>query len=364
MQTSRTIALALAVTGLAACSQTEQKLPFDPSSVTTSTQTVTTSGGALSLPAGASLTIGAGALGGSASIGLATATTPGSVAALGAAAGASFAVTGPAGTTFNSPLIFEQAVGNLTGADAWLTSYVVTTGASSSLLTDVDVDASNGALRARLSSFGTLTPVVPAAADQFSVTDSVSAALLDAPLNVASLTYNNPVKTISQDCGLATSAGRCTGIRASATGTLLSQFSGQAKILRPTAAGTLTLTGDPRLVAGATASGSIEVRAVLRVKRPAGNNASSPGAASVRLRATLTANANTRVYQAANTDVLTISGATVTFEPSFGAGGVPVTFTINPVDATHGAFRFNGTVNLGNGTSGDVVARFPFNIGF
>jgi hypothetical protein len=118
------------------------------------------------------------------------------------------------------------------------------------------------------------------------------------------------------------------------------------------------------LANGAAAAGSIDVRAVLRVRRPAGSNAQSPGAASIRIRASLTTSSNTRVFQAAGTNVLTISGATVVFEPAYGTGAVPVTFTINPTSATSGAFRFRGTVNLGNGTSGEVVARFPFTIGY
>lgn len=360
----RQLVLAATVVGVAACAEQEdQTLPFDPATTTSSQGTVTGSGGIVTLASGAEVAFPSGALSGSSQVtvsGVANPTLPAGIGTplgprsvqIGAAGGAS--LVNPARLTLIAPGVQSDANG-------WLADFAITTPSGTEIAPDVGVDLSNGRIIGNIPSFGTVTPVIPPASELVTVTRGVSASVLGS----AEL-FTGPVRTITQNCRARAAQGNtipaCAGFTASASGSLLDQV-GEARLARPRIEGSITLATDPRLVGGSAATGSITMRAVVRV-RQAGTSAGGVGG-RIPVEVSLQALPGSRVTQASGTNVLTLSGFQVNFaRPAFGASGPISSFQIQPTSATGGAFVFTGTVNLGSGTSGQVQVRFPFIIGY
>ncbi|MCU0624139.1 MAG: hypothetical protein MUF53_09780 [Gemmatimonadaceae bacterium] len=361
----RQLALVAAVLSVAACAeQEEQTLPFDPAT-TTSAQGTVSGTGTVTLASGAEVFFPAGALSGSSQITISRVANPTLPAGIGTAIGGqSIQIAAAGGASLVNPaqltLLASQVQSDPNG---WLADFAITNGGTTEIASDVGVDISNGRIIGNIPSFGTITPVIPPASELIAVSNGIPAASVvgDAP---AAELFTGAVRTISQDCRARAAQGNtipaCTGFTASASGSLLSQV-GEARLARPRIQGTITLTGDPRVAPGATASGSITIRAVVRV-RQAGTSAGGVGA-RIPIEVSLTANANSRVVQAAQTNILTLNNFTVAAaRPA--VASAPVTFQIVPTSATGGAFVFNGTVSLGNNTTGQIQARFPFTIGY
>lgn len=361
----RGLAIAAAVLGVAACSEQEdQTLPFDPATTNSAQGTVAASGGVVTLASGAEVSFPNGALSGSSQITIGRVANPTLPSIIGTPIGSQSIQIGAAGgaSLVNPAQLTLLASQVQSDANGWLADFAITNASGTEIASDVGVDLSNGRIIGNIPAFGTITPVIPPASELVTVGTLPSASVGGEGV-VADL-FTGPVRTISQDCRARASAGNtipaCTGFSANASGSLLNQV-GEARLARPRIQGTITLTGDPRVAPGATASGSITIRAVVRV-RQAGSTAGGVGA-RIPIEVSLSANANSRVTQAAQTNNLTLSNFTVTAaRPAFATA--PVTFTIVPTSATAGAFVFNGTVNLGNNTTGQIQARFPFTIGY
>lgn len=364
MSQFRQLVLAATIVGIAACAEQEdQTLPFDPATTTTSQGTVTGSGGIVTLASGAEVAFPSGALSGSSQVtvtGVANPTLPAGIGTalgtrsiqVGAAGGA--ALVNPARLTLIAPEV-------RTNANGWLTDFAITTSAGTEIAPDVGVDLSNGRIIGNIPSFGTITPVIPPASELVTVTRGVSASVVG-----SGDLFTGPVRTISQSCRARAVTGNtipaCAGFTASASGSLLDQV-GEARLARPRIDGSITLATDPRLVGGSAATGSITMRAVVRV-RQAGTSAGGVGA-WIPVEVSLVASSTSRVSQAQNTNILTLTGFTVgVARPAFGSTGTVPSFQIVPTSATTGSFVYTGTVNLGSGTTGQIQARFPFNIGY
>lgn len=362
--------LALAAT-IAACSeQQDQTLPFDPAQQTTTTGTVPSTGGTVSLASGAQVQFPSGALSGSSQVivARASATVP---AGMGTPVGTSgVSVTSAAALT--APMQVELLVPGLgQQTDGWLADLAVVTPSGVEIAADAGVDLSNDRLLANVPTFGTLVPVIPPAADVQPVTSGIPAQVLPvdgAPVDL----FTGPVRTISQNCrpfspgsGIA-SVPRCAGLRAFASVSLLNQL-GSARLVRPRVEGTITLTGDPRVAPGATAAGTIVMRAVVRVRQ---SGAAGGFAGRIPVTVTLTAGANARVTQSTVTvgtssiSRLALTNFTASVSPSFGQASAPASFNIDEVTPTSGEFVYTGTINLGNNATGQVQVRFPFTIGY
>jgi hypothetical protein len=354
------VTLAAAAMALAACGeQTEQTLPFDPATTTTATGSVGTSGGVVSLASGAQVTVPVGAITGSSSVTLANAATPALPAGSGTPLGSrSFSLTSPGGSLIN-PVDFEMLVPDVvTNPNGWLADFVVGSGTAAEVEADVSVDLSNGKMVGKISQFGVITPVIPPAEDIVAVDVLPAGAELVADAIAPNDLFTGPVRTISQNCRRGGGAPPCVGFTARASGTLLAQV-GSARLTRPAIAGSITLTGDPRVGNGALAAGSLTLRGVVRV-RQSGTSAGGL-AARIPIRVTLNSTGASRVVQNATTNALTLTGFTVSAAPAF--SGVPTSFTIVPTSASTGVFEYRGTVSVGNGV-GTVAVRFPFNIGY
>lgn len=362
------LALSAVVAGCA--EQQDQSLPFDPASQTTATGTVSGTGGTVSLASGAQVQFPAGALTGSSQVTVArtSATVP---AAMGSPVGATgFSITSAGALT--APMRVELLVPGLSGTtDGWLADLAVVTTSGVEIAADAGVDLSNNRLLANVPTFGTLVPVLPPASDVQPVTSGIPAQVLPVEGPPVAL-FSGAVKTISSNCrpfspapGGATVA-RCTGVRAFASAALLNQV-GTARLVRPRIEGTLTLSGDPRVQPGAAATGTITMRAVVRVRQ---SGTAGGFAGRIPVVVTLTAGANARVSQSVVTigstqaSRLSLTNFTASVSPNFGQTSSPVSFTIDEVTPTSGEFIYNGTVNLGGGASGQVQVRFPFTIGF
>lgn len=357
--TRRAHAIAALALAAAACTQEEQTLPFDPSSNAEVATTVGANGANLSLPSGASIRFPAGAFSGSVTMGRTTA--PASVSALGGSVfGNQVIELGPSGQPLSVPADFAVTLPT-SNPDAWLTSFAITTPTGTVVDPNVNVDLNNGIARGKLTTLGTVTPFVPSAQDVITLdqnTSNLEAALVSADA------FSGPVATISQNCGLGSGLSRCVGVTASASPELLAKLESatSARLIAPRVTGTLTTVGDPRLPGGAGLQGSITFEAGLRAQLSRGNNTNPPQGVAARVRLVLAANGSTRIRQ--DGDVLTISNATVTAaEPQ--VGSTPVTFQLTSTsNAGVAVFRYAGSVDLGNGSTGQVIVRFPFNIGY
>lgn len=362
----RHLVLAATVVGAAACAEQEdQTLPFDPATTNSAQGNVAGTGGTVTLASGAEVSFPAGALSGSAQISISRVANPTLPAIIGTPLGTQSIQIGAAGgaSLVNPAQLTLLASEVQSNPNGWLADFAITNASGTEIASDVGVDLSNGRIIGNIPAFGTITPVIPPASELVPVGNGIPAASIAGDGAVAEL-FTGPVRTISQDCRARAATNNttpaCTGFTAFASGSLLNQV-GEARLARPRIQGTITLTGDPRVAPGATATGSITIRAVVRV-RQAGTTAGGVGA-RIPIEVSLSANANSRVTQAAQTNALTLNNFTVTAaRPAFATA--PVTFQITPTSATSGAFVFNGTVNLGNNTTGQIQARFPFTIGY
>lgn len=361
----RQLVLAATVVGVAACAEQEdQSLPFDPQATTSAQGTVGGSGGTVTLASGAEVFFPSGALSGASQITVASVANPTLPAGIGNPLGTQSVQIGAAGgASLVNPAqltLINSAVQS--NPDGWLADFAITSGGTTEIASDVGVDLSNGRIIGNIPSFGVITPVLPPASELVNVTTLAAASVVGS----AEL-FTGAVRTISQNCRARAAAGNtipaCTGLAASASGSLLNQV-GAARLARPRIEGTITLATDPRAVGGSAATGSITMRAVVRV-RQAGTSAGGVGA-RIPVEVALVANAASRVSQAAGTNVLTLSGFSVNVaRPQFGSTGPIQSFQIQPTSATSGAFVYNGTVNLGgNLGTGQIQVRFPFTIGY
>jgi hypothetical protein len=366
----RHLVLAATAMGVGACTEQEdQTLPFDPATTTTSSGTVATTGGRVTLASGAELTVPAGALTGTSNITLTRVPNPTLPAGIGAALGTQSVQVGAGGSVgfaANGSAQMEIIVPGLAGnADAWLADFALTNASGTEIASDVGVDISNGRVIGNFSDFGTLTPVIPPASERVTVGSGIPVTSVVGD-GVSAELFTGPVRTISQNCrmraGGTTTVPQCAGFQAFGSAQVLNQF-GAAALQRVRISGSITLTGDPRLAGGAAATGSISVAGVIRV-RQSGTTANGV-APRFPVRVSLVAGANARVSQAAQTNILTLSGFSVNLaQPAFGQAQLPSSFTIVPTSATAGQFVYNGSVNIGNNVAGSIQARFPFTIGY
>lgn len=361
MKQFRTFVLAATAVGVAACTeQTEQTLPFDPATTTTATGTVGTSGGTVTLASGAELSVPNGALSASSGITLTREANPTIPSTLGTVVGQFAVRLGITGGTLNRPARLEILTGDLSAnPNAWLADFAVTDGAGiTEIESDVGVDLSNGRAIGNVRRAGLYTVVVPN--DTTEVGTLADASVAEDLSVVGSELFTGDVRSISQNCrpraGTGNTIPSCAGVSAQATASLLNQV-GRATLTRPSINGTLTLS--PTVTAGvSTASGSITLRAMVRVRQGGTSRGGFAGRIPVSL--TLSANSNSRVTQSGGT--LSLTGFTVSgAEPAFGAQ--PTSFTLTATSATTAVLAYTGTVSTGDAT-GTIRVRFPFTIGY
>ncbi|MEX2583339.1 MAG: hypothetical protein WD766_08690 [Gemmatimonadota bacterium] len=245
--------------GLAGCEPEAQLLPLEVSGATN--RTIASQGGSISSPAGVAIHFPAGAFTGSVSVGLETTSPPGEISTTGEVASEAFAVT-PEGLQLGAPASLEMAFSEETDAPrAWLATVVSVANGILQPYAASRVDLATGVVEAEIDELGTFAVVIPSPQFVFPVKASTG----NASFSVAALDLLGGADSVTVFCG--GSASPCSGITSTASQNLLDKVE-EAALLYPAAAGALR-------VDGASASGSINASATVRVLTEAGETAES-----------------------------------------------------------------------------------------
>ena len=240
----------------AGCEQESQSLPFDVNATTTSS--VSTQGGVVSSPGGASVSFPQGAVSGTVQVSVAPSTVPAAVTSSGTVASDAFKIE-PENTTLAKAAELELKF-SPSGSNAWLASLV---GISSGVLREYGatrVDLSSGVAATDVTRLGTFAVVIPEAAAVHRVQDSTSN--VEIPL-VAAVGPGQTTRTISVDCG--NPGDRCTGLTLTASQNILNQVEDAAAVY--------PLVTDQITISGSLASGQITANAPVRVFLESGTTA-------------------------------------------------------------------------------------------
>jgi hypothetical protein len=342
----KVLPVVLSATLLAACQPDEQTLPFETSSPTPVSQTISTGGGLISTPAGAALLFPSGSLGAPTSVTI-TPSAPSAIAtALGTPLASNAMTIGPSGQQLAAPAVFETKI-ETTNANTWLAAVLLEAGTFRKVYANVNIDLNNGILRTNINRLGTLTPFIAPASARFPVPSFLANAAVHTSLDLPAQTAANGVKFLSKSCGGFTAAGTyvpCAGLSASASANLIQKY-GTVEGIFPIINGSLTFTGDPS-VALTTVTGTFDASTNFRVA------ASAPGGSATTLDFFITVNATaaTRASQVGST--LTLTNVSVT---KSWTGHSPVTTTQNLVFTVVGGtakFDESRTVDLGDDANG------------
>jgi hypothetical protein len=241
----------------AGCEQETQKLPFDVDAATTGT--VTSQGGVVSNAGGASVSFPSGSLASNVQVSVTPSTVPASLNASGAAASDGFKIE-PEGTTLTKPAELELKFAP-TGDRAWLASVVGVSNGTVREYGATRVDLSTGVAAADIVRLGSFAVVIPEASAVYRVQ---AASRVEIPI-VNAVQPGQRSRTVSVNCGAP--GNRCTGLTVTATQNLLDQVKDAAAVY-PKVSGTLTING-------ASASGSINASAAVRVQLESGQTAES-----------------------------------------------------------------------------------------
>jgi hypothetical protein len=342
----KVLPVVLSATLLAACQPDEQTLPFETSSTASVSQTISSSGGLISTPAGASLLFPSGSLAASTTVTI-TPTAPSAIAsALGTVLATNAMAITPVGAQLVVPGVFETQI-QTTNPNAWLGAVLLEAGAIRKVYANASIDLNNGILHTNIDRLGTLTPFVAPAAARFPVTKFVASAAVHTSLDLPADLAANGAKTVSKNCGGFTAAGAyipCAGITATATQNVIDKY-GAVEGLFPMINGTLTFASDPT-VAPAVVTGGIDASTNYRVA------ASAPGgsASTLDLFITVAPTAATRATQVGSTLTLTNVNTTMSWtghSPTTTLGSVVLTVSGNTasLDETR-------TVDLGDDANG------------
>lgn len=246
---------------LGACDQQEQHLTFDAAGATV-TQTVPATGGTISTSAGASVAFPQGALTQATAITLTAGAQPASTASGTPVGTSSFRLT-PEGAELHKPAEVTLRIGG-NPADAWLASVLNTTPSAAQEIGAADVDLSAGLLRARVSTLGTLTAIVPEKAAVVQAEPLASAQrTTDLATRSAGASSFAATRSLEGRCG---EAGNRCAIRVQASESLHQLAQGIAVVF-PSIRGRID-------IAGARASGKIALTGAFRTRLgKAGNGA-------------------------------------------------------------------------------------------
>ena len=340
MKVSQFALAALACGAIAACDKAQQ-LPFDHASDPVS-RTVPDAGATLSSPAGASVTLPAGAVAGGTQVTLTPSAAPASTPS-GTAAGTSAFRLDPAGLALSRPADVGLSIHR--AEDAWLASVVVQTPAGVVESGDAGVDLATGMLRGQIGTLGTIQATIPEAGAilrAHALGTAIAHNRLPAPLAAA---VTSPTRTLRADCGGP--GKRCAGLTVEVSPNLLEMVD-SAAIVYPRLGGTLTLSG-------ATATGSLVMQAPVRVRL-----ASRANAATVPVRITAEATPATVVTETAGR--ITLANMKVTGESGATRGVTTSTLTVDYSGAQ--AFirlshDFTTTVANGEQEPVTVAAQLP-----
>jgi len=324
---------------LAACDKAQQ-LPFEQTGDPV-VRTVGEAGGTVSTPAGASVQLPAGAVAGGTQVSLTPTVAPATTAS-GTAASANAFVLAPAG------LALAKAAGvdlNVNRAEnAWLASVVVQTPAGVVESGDAGVDVATGVLRGQIAALGTVQAVIPEAGAILRARPLGTAAAR-IPANPSAAAATAPTRTLRGDCGAP--GRRCAGLSVEVSPNLLALVD-TAAIVYPQISGQMTITAT-------TAQGSLSMLAPVRVRL-----ASRANAATIPVRITATATAQTVVAETAGR--ITLTNVKVAGESAATRSETLYTLTVDYTGAqayirlTH---QFETTVANGQREPVTVAAQIP-----
>ncbi|HEX7240706.1 MAG TPA: hypothetical protein VF263_10590 [Longimicrobiaceae bacterium] len=249
---------------LGACAQADQQLPFESAGQAV-TRTVPAAGGTVSTAAGASVQFPSGALGAATSVTVTPVENPAAARPSGSPVGGAAFQLSPAGTQLAHPAVAELKFDRAqAGSRAWLASVVNVTPSGVRELGDTRVDLSTGVARVGVSTLGTLAVVVPDPSAVFQVRRASarpSASLVPAP----SLAASAAVETDSVVTRCGDPSNRCTTLTVEASDNLVDRVENAAAVY-PRIQGVLR-------VAGATATGRVEMSAAVRAQLGSGQTA-------------------------------------------------------------------------------------------
>ena len=348
----------LAVALLAACTQDEQKLPFSVGANQSVSKTISTGGGTLSTPSGASLTFPSGSLAASTAVTI-TPTAPSAAAsAIGSPVAAmSMAVT-PSGTQLAQPAQFHMSISPDAGAEtqnAWLTTILLEHAGTMMVFPKADLDLTNKIIRTDITRLGTLTPIIPPASAIINIPGALSASRALGSVTVADAGALAGVKTISKTCGgfNGTTYAPCPGLTATATQNVIDRYP-EIAIVFPSISGSLTLAADPAIVS-AVVTGSLNSFTTFRVQSGGGT-----GATSVEFTVVMAATAASRATQVGNT--LTITNLQVTTTQEDGTTSTITKSVVFQVSGSTATATETRDVDLGDGTLGSLTVSLAFDI--
>lgn len=290
----RRIAVATALLALVGCEQETQTLPFDVE--TSVTRPVSSQGGTVSTPAGASVHFPSNSLSSTVDVSVATTSAPAEILRTGAPASEAFRIE-PVGTVLDNPADLALKFQSTTDPSrAWLATIVSSANGAVRHYGTTRVDLSLGIVSADIEQLGVVAAVIPPASAIFPVQVLPSASIEPSQLSPVA----SSVESVVVQCGDA--ADPCSGLTVSASQNLLNQVE-DAAVVYPSIDGSFT-------VGSSSVTGTITATAALRIKLQSGQTAES-----VEFHAVLQPTAGTAVIETASeirfTNVLhRISGAT------------------------------------------------------
>lgn len=239
----------MAALALGACSPDDQPLPFGTDDEVT--KVIGSEGGTLSIPAGASVMIPAGALDVAVTVELAVRDLLPTIYT----ADALFFDVSPVGTQLNVPAEVQIRIPD--SDDAWLASVVNHTPSGVEEIGNTRVDLAAGIAAADIREFGMLALVVPGADAVFQVSTATASQTL-APEAIEVVIGGTDSMTV----GCGTPGDRCDGLTASASANLLARVEDAAAIF-PVVNGILRFDGN-------TVTGEIDLSTSFRLKMESG----------------------------------------------------------------------------------------------
>lgn len=275
----RRIAVATALLALVGCEQETQTLPFDVE--TSVTRTVSSRGGTVSTPAGASVHFPSNSLSSTVDVSIATTTAPAEILRSGAPASEAFRIE-PVGTVLDNPADLALKFQATTDPSrAWLATIVSSANGAVRRYGTSRVDLSLGIVSADIEQLGVVAAVIPPTSAIFPVQLVPSASIEPSQLSPVAAR----VQSVVAQCGDA--ADPCSGLTVSASQNLLNQVE-DAAVVYPAIEGSFTV--------GSTAvTGVIKATAALRIKLQSGQTAES-----VEFHAVLKPTAATAVIETAS----------------------------------------------------------------
>lgn len=248
-------------TGLAACEQQSQSLPFNVDSAEPTVKTVSQSEAArVTTPGGASVHFPSGSVGSNTSVSLSTVTAPAAAAKSGTSVSSGFKLE-PAGLELEKPASAELKFAPPSdAARAWLASVVNITPDGIQEIGNTRLDLRSGLADARVGTLGTLAVVIPDPSAVVLVQRSGAARSISA---LESELLPTGTDSVATECGDVDN--RCADLSAAASENLLTLVEDAAAVYP-------RITGKLR-ISGVSATGEFNMATTLRLRLKSGASA-------------------------------------------------------------------------------------------